>query len=237
MSPATGTPRSSSRSTASDDPRALARRALGLAVRSSPAWIGGAFEPGDLFESVEARGRHLDEIDDGVIDGALRLLTAHTRPSPITDEAAELLVGLRSARAGARRTPRTDDPGASPDVAPSDVGSSRHERSFLTIVTIEGRGIWIELTGALVEPGCDPVTGRLAQLSGLDFSTAVVDIRAVTALDATGGGAVLQFAEPIVRAGGTVHLVDHDDRLPRLVAPWPCGIVPTSTPPTGRWWT
>lgn len=162
------------------------------------------------------------EFGDDVIESAIALIETYTRPGPMVDDAIALLVGLR------------EDERAAHTVAV--VESRPPDRPLLTIVMIEGRGIWIELAGALVEHGCDVIASRLAQLGGLDFVVAVVDARRVTSFDEVGCACLLQFVEPIAQVGGTVHIVDPSGRLRRLVEPWPPGFVHTPEPPTGNWW-
>lgn len=226
MSPATGTPISSTPSTMGDDPRALARRALSLAVRSSPMWSGA------VFEVIELSRLHPHEFDNDSIESAIALVTTFTRPGPVIDETIQLLVGLRETTHCLQRVQEVDDTNAAPPIT----DASPPQRPILNIVMIEGRGIWIELTGALIERGCDVVAARLTQLSGLDFSVAVVDVRRISALDAVGIASILQFAQPIIETGGTVHIIDPDEHLRAVIDPRHCGIIHTAEPPNGNWW-
>jgi anti-anti-sigma regulatory factor len=176
-----------------------------------------------VFETVELSRRRAHEFDDDTIDAAIELLTTFTRSERTTDEAIDLLIGLRQTAPNPRRV----------NVAGIE---SPAARSTLSIVTIEGRGIWIELTGALVDEACDLVAERLAQLRNLDFAAAVVDLRQVTALDQVGLRCVVDFAEPITEAGGTVHIVDPDSRLRDAGDVGRCGIVHIAEPPADDWW-
>lgn len=108
MSPATGTPISSTPSTMGDDPRALARRALSLAVRSSPMWSGA------VFEVIELSRLHPHEFDNDSIESAIALVTTFTRPGPVIDETIQLLVGLRETTHGLQRVQEVDDTNAAP---------------------------------------------------------------------------------------------------------------------------
>ncbi len=183
---------------------------------------------------IELSRRQPHEFDNDAIDAAIALVTTFTRPGPMIDEAIELLVGLRQTAPRPRRVPEVRESNAVPTV--TGTAGTHQERSILSIVTIEGRGIWIELTGALIDGGCDVVAARLEQLSALDFAVAVVDVRRVTALDVVGFASILQFAEPIIEADGTVHIVDPDERLRQLADPSQCGIIHRAEPPIGNWW-
>jgi hypothetical protein len=210
-----------------DDPRALARRALGLAVRCSPSWSGGASEANELSR------RHPTAFDRATVDAAIAFVGTVTRPGPIADQAVALLVKLRQP---SHATPlRPDDP-AAPAASVSAVEPSEAP-PILSIVTIEGRGIWIELAGAYLDGACDAVAARLAQLGGLAFTVAVLDVRRLDALDDVGSRSILQFVEPIVEARGRVHVVDPEGRAGDLVDSWWPGIVHIGEPPSGTWWT
>lgn len=167
------------------------------------------------------------------MDTAIALVGTVTRPGPIADEAIALLVGLRH--------PQDATPLRSDAPVPAAASVSVVDRSgappVLSIVTIEGRGIWIELAGAFLDGACDAVAARLAQLGGLAFTVAVMDVRRLDALDDVGSRSILQFVEPIVEARGRVHVVDPGGRVVELVDRWRSGIVHTGEPPSGNWWT
>jgi ABC-type transporter Mla MlaB component len=63
-----------------------------------------------------------------------------------------------------------------------------------------------------------------------------VDVRRISALDAVGIASILQFVQPIIETGGTIHIIDPDEHLRHLIDPRHCGIIHTAEPPNGNWW-
>lgn len=117
---------------------------------------------------------------------------------------------------------------------------SQHRRTILTparlaISIVEGRGIWIELGGDLVDGSLDQVRTRFDRLAELGFDVVVVDTDEIRTIDRCGADLLGGFVDRVTERRGDVVIVDRHgivapagERLTRATV--------TCRPPEGAWW-
>lgn len=110
-------------------------------------------------------------------------------------------------------------------------GSRRPIRSpsVVSISVIEGRGIWLVLEGSLVAGWSDRAQERLVRLGELGFADVVVDVSALTEIDATGCEIFERFVSQVADGDGTIRVADPGQVL-RAVRSHDAMSVTTSAP-------
>ncbi len=106
----------------------------------------------------------------------------------------------------------------------------------VSINMIERRGIWLKMTGDLVDGAIDQLTSRLGRLATLGFQKTIIDVRSVHHIDHAGSDVIVAFTNDLLRDGGTVQAIDSTRLLERSIGSIPTGLTVSEDSPDGSWW-
>ena len=120
-----------------------------------------------------------------------------------------------------------------PDDASSGAPIGDAAVASIAIALIEGRGIWLEVSGSLTSGSTGSAARRLGRIAGLGFERIVLDTSKLDGVDETGLQLLGEFAGHLTRQARSLVVVDPSSSIPpdRLD-----GASITPSAPVGAWW-